>query len=277
MTLISERHARRSLTITAVLCAAGVLMLSIAPPTEGGWRGWMLPGCAVPLVLIAIWSALGATSWLIRWPTAAAAFWLVARPLHSDDPRLGVWKGELTWNHLPHALLTFTCLCLARECGLRIAPAATETASRVAKHFELRRIFAWVFGAAAISLAWKHLLDAGVGWEQPVGVENIVGWPGALSWSMALVDLLTLRVVLQLPQLRWRQLGWAVVILSLQTVVWHVTTQYVMRREGSWPSWSRDFGFACFFDTFYLLPLLAVLLLTRAAGYRLVWTGSGQK
>jgi hypothetical protein len=48
-----------------------------------------------------------------------------------------------------------------------------------------------------------------------------------------------------------------------------------MRREGSWPSWSEDFGFACFFDNIYLLPLLAVLLLARAAGYRLQWIDSG--
>jgi hypothetical protein len=124
--------------------------------------------------LIAVWSALGSTSWLIRWPCAAAAFWLVARPLHSDNPKLGGWKGELTWCLLPHALLTFTLLCMAREYGLRIAPAATERASRMAKQFGLRRMFAWVFGAAGISLAWKHLLDEGVGWEQPVGIEHIM-------------------------------------------------------------------------------------------------------
>lgn len=281
MTLLSERLARCLLILAAVLCVAGILVLSFAPPMTTGWRGYgyILTASSVPMVLIAVWSALDATSGLIRWPCAAAAFWLVARPLQSDNLRLSGWKQNLIWDDLPHALLTFTFLCMAREFGLRIAPATAATASRVAQQFGLRRMFAWFFAAAAISLAWRHLIDSGVRWErQPIGIEHIIFWPGSLSWSLALIDLLTLRVALQMPQLRWRQLGWGVAILSLQTVVWHATTQHVnfMHGEPS-PSWSRDLGFACYYDTFYLLPLLAVLLLTRAAGYRLVWTGSGQK
>ena len=269
MALLSERYAPRLLTIVAALCVTSTVARSFVPPTQGGNWG-------SPLVLIAVWSALGTTAWFVRWPCAAAAFWLAARPLHVTSARLVLAKLYLAWDILPHVLLTFTVLCCLRACGFSIQPAAAQSAPSPARQYNLRKMFVWVVAAAALSLAWKYLRDSthGVDWPRTFGVREIFIEGASRSVSMTLIDLAAIYVTLRAPRLRWRHTSLIIAGMLLQTIAWRFSARLVAVLAKSW--W-KGFIYVCWFDASYLPPLLTGLLLARAAGYRLVWSAGRQE
>jgi hypothetical protein len=256
-----ERLAPRLLIIVAALCVTSTVARAFVPPTQGGNWG-------SPLVLIAVWSSLGTTTWFVRWPCAAAAFWLAARPLHVDSARLVLAKLYLAWEILPHVLLTFTVLCCLRASGISIRPATWQPAPFLARQFNLRKMFAWVAGAAAISLGWKYLLDSahGVDWPRTFGAGKIFIEGASHSVSIMLIDLTAVYVTLRAPRLRWSHASLVIVAMLMQTVVWRFSALLVF---GISQLWWQDFVYVCWYDAFYLPPLLTGLLLARAAGYRL--------
>ena len=281
MTLLSERYARRLLTIAAVLCVASIFVHSFAPPSPGGWWGGNLIDAhgiaSSQLVLVAIWVALGSASARIRWPCAVAAFWLAVRPLHVASPRLDLWKHYLGWEILPHALLAFTVLSFVRAYGLQVGILNGQPGSTaVARQFSLRKMFAWVAGAAVLTLAWKLLLDSlhADTWPRTFGLKEILIEVASRSVSMTMIDLTVIWITLRRSRLLWRHTSILAIVVLAQTAVWRLADWTVLGR--SQPYW-QDFIFVCVYDAFYLGPLLSVLLLARAAGYRLTWTGSREE
>lgn len=79
------------------------------------------------------------------------------------------------------------------------------------------------------------------------------------------IDLFAVREALRVKPLGWRQLVLIPAVVVSHAVIWHQLNGLVWWGIPWWLSLSR----IGVYDSLYLAPLLAVLLLARVAGYRL--------
>jgi hypothetical protein len=182
--------------------------------------------------------------------------------------RVAPWKLDLAWEVIPHALLTFTVLCLLRECGMRVRHEGQPAPPVPARQYGLKKLFAWVAGAALISLAWKFLLDQtrDVAWPQTFGIREILIEGVSRSLSLTSIDLVALWATLRCSRLRWRHTWLITIVVLVQTAVWRLADWMVLGRS---QRWSDDLLFAGIYDAFYLGPLVTALFVARVAAYRL--------
>jgi hypothetical protein len=269
------RHARFALASAAFLSAISVVWFALNLPSKGWW-GPDSDRSAAPyligqLTLIAIWAALGTTPWFLRWMGAAAAFCVTALPVLQVDSttlRSGVqWALYVSWLILPSALLSFTVLCLLREIGVLIVPVHAEPVqTRTIRRFTLRTMFVWTAGAAVISLAWAQLLALESSLPR-------IPWQNLLvAFSMRMTDpaicILVGWATLRRKPLRWWMVALVPAIILVQTAAIYLTHSAYAPMVGGPRTWQQTLKRTCEGDPLYLGPLIGVLLLARAAGYR---------
>lgn len=273
MTLLSERYARRLLAVAAAVCAAVLAVLSLAPPTRDGWWGpvFVEPNAVAngQLILVMIWSALGLARRYVRWSAAAAALWLTSRPLRAESYQYELWRLYLGWEILPHALISLMAFGLLRQCGLTISlPNRDTVPSAAPSQYNLRTMFVWVLSVAVLAFAWQQLigLGRGINWPPTFGAREITIEGASRTLSLALTDLVAVWAVLRRSPLRWWQLWLLPIAIVAQTITWRLADQFVLGRS---QVLLKDVVYVCGYDAFYLTPVIGVLLLARAAGYRL--------
>lgn len=282
---LTARHARFALRLAAFLSAISIIWFALDLPSSKGWWGPRSDRTATPflvgqLTLIAIWGALATTSWFFRWMGAAAAFCITALPvLQVDSMSLKSsvqWSLYVSWCVLPSALLSFTVLCLLREFGLRIMLVDVEPdQTTTLRRFMVRTMFVWTAGATVISLAWARLL------ELESSLPRIPWQNLFVAFSMRMADpaicLLIGWATLRRKPLRWWMLGLAPAVILLQTAAMHLTHNAYATMVGGPRIWQQTLKITCETDQLYLGPLIGVLLLARAAGYRLTWASTGER
>lgn len=225
------------------------------------------------LALVAIWVALGMTPVCFRWPCGYLALCAACWPLIDPAPTpVGeAWRIYLMWDVAPHALLTFTLLCILRARGMRIEREAPRADQLPRRPFTLRRVFGWITAAVFIAAAWLQLRVAA----------RSVPWPAWEAWQLVVIgmlrglsltvfDLATLWAVLRPGRIRWRLAMVALLIVSLQLLLWlyaeaAVADQFIRK-------WRFKLDEMAWFDLGYFGPMLAALFLVRSGGHR--WTAS---
>lgn len=263
----SARAARFAQAPAILVCAGTVLWFAFSPPT--GWGPNILHANAFltgQLTLVMIWAALGASPCYVRWPCAGTSLWLTAQslhltdaqPLHLTDELHGFWRLSLNGGILHQALLTFTVLCVLRELGMRVVPLAASIGQVPSvRQFSLRRIFAWMAGAAVLSWAWSRLL----------ALVFLADWIVECLPEVA-VELVAVWATLRCKPLPMR-LAWLIApALLFQTIANYV---HYMITVGPVFTWWEVLWLVCIRDTYFLTPIVAALLTVRAAGYRLTW------
>jgi len=236
--------------------------------------------------LIALWSALSNTPFYIRWPCGLLALWAAC-------PQLGpafaahawpnyVWRTTIAWQVIPQVLLTFTLLSVLREFGLRLEPRTLDSPRPVGEmrgRFTLRRLFAWVAGAAVLSLVWRNVFAAVLGQAAVVG-ETVrqLSFP---SWQMVAdgmisgitltaIDLFAVWAVLRPGRVRWRIALLAIIVAASQTLAWQYAVRAPLGLTVSRDALNADAERIRIYDRYCLCPMLIALLLVRSGGYR--WT-----
>lgn len=276
-------------TVALVLVVTIPAALGAYCLAAGGWYMWLAAFIFHgPLLLIALWSALSNTPFYLRWPCGFLALW-------AANPQLGpafaaqawpnyVWRTTMAWQVVPQVLLTFTLLSVLREFGLRLEPRTFDSprpVGAIRRRFTLRRLFAWVAGAAVLSLAWKNVFAVVLGQAATVG--EIVRPPSLPSWqmvadgmisglSLTAIDLIAVGTVLRPGRMRWRFALLAIVVAASQTLIWQYAVRAPVGLTVSWHALNADAERIRIYDRCCLCPMLIALLLVRSGGYR--WTTS---
>lgn len=272
------------------------LILVVAIPAIVGGLGLAEGGLAAALgvylfhgtlSLIALWSALSNAPLYVRWPCVFLALWLACPELGPDFaahlwPHYG-WRSLMAWEVVPHVLLTFTLLCVLRELGLRVQRGDGLDGTRGDKHwhFTLRKLFAWVAGAAVLTWAWKNLFAVVLGQAAIVG--EITNPPPFPSWrpladgmisgvSLTALDLIAVWAVLRPGRVRWRIALFVVVAAISQTLIWHYAVRAALGLNLHRDALNADVSRIRVYDQLCLCPMLLALTLVRAGGHR--WTAS---
>ncbi|HEX7450358.1 MAG TPA: hypothetical protein VF306_22550 [Pirellulales bacterium] len=224
------------------------------------------------VALIASWTALGCTPWYGRSAVAVLTFLLVTRTVQDADPVLARYFYQ-PWEIHTVALLSFTLFGALRAVGLRAEAADAAAGKRSSsRQFDLRRLFAWVTCAAVITLAWKHWfaveLQRGQSW--PAGLPDCRQLAFATANSFAAAGLVANLILLRRKPLQWPMLVLVPPIAVFHTTVFYLTSHLTVRAGGL--TWWQELGYFCRNDVLlYLGPVVCVLLLVRASGYRLAW------
>ncbi|HET6878671.1 MAG TPA: hypothetical protein VFI31_00780 [Pirellulales bacterium] len=260
----STTYARIALFVVGIN-AVGMLT---APVAEPAWPWWMEVFVDGQLALLIIWAALASAPWYFRWPCVGGIPYLLARPW----PVASSWGDRVVMVTMPHALVALMSFCLLRELGLRIAPDGdAQPRSMAVPRFTLRRMFAWMAGAAAMSLAWKRLfeLQGAVWWTPAFKTWQLCLLNAGIGASTTLLDVISLFIALGRSRLRVR-LRWlcCIVLVASAQLVYVRLYKEALIWQFSW----HDFWTICQHDLLYLAPVVAVLLLASAADYRLTWT-----
>lgn len=223
--------------------------------------------------LIATWAALGGTPWYARWAVAALTFLLTTHTVQAADTVLCKWFYQ-PWEIHTVALLSFTLYCALRAAGMRVeAVGAPAGEMFTARQFSLRRLFVWVTCVAVLSLAWKHWLaveyQRGLSW--PADLPDCFPLTFATASSFTAASLVAILATLRRKPLRWWMVGLVPTVALFHTAVDHIAFDLTVPGGSSitWPL----FVVMCRNDVLpHLGPFVCILLLVRAAGYRLTWS-----
>ena len=264
----SIRPARIALVFAGLAAAVTIVWFSLDPPERPSW--WTSAFVNGQLALIMVWAALGPTRCYLRWPCGVAAIWLVAQPIQSTRPDLALWKSYLVIEIVPHAMLAFTCLYVLHELGVRLAESGTcDGDAHAVRQFTLRRLFAWVAGAAVLTFVWKYVAAMLYVQISPaLTIKAVLIEQLSRSITFTAIDLVALWATLYPKSLRWRQAWLALAVVLVQNAAWRYADQAVLGRP---LFWREALSEVSMYDVFYLLPLVGALLLARAAGYRVTW------
>lgn len=269
----------------------GGLMLVVAVPValgasclaEGDRYSWLAVELFHgPLVLVAAWSALASTPIYIRWPCGYLALWLAC-------PQLGpafiahvwpndVWRTLIAWQVVPQVLLIFSLLAILREFGLRLESRAcglSRPSGDLRGRFTLRQLFAWVAGAAVLSLAWQKAVAAvfaEVGYASPFRPWRMIADGMISDLTLTALDIVAIWAVLGTSRVRWRLALLLIVVIGSQTLAW----QYVLRVPFGLTlhteALDADADRIRIYSRICLLPMMFALGLVRSGGYR--WTAA---
>lgn len=268
----STTYARIALFILGVNALGMAAIPAADPPWNGPLFFFLVDG---QILLLVLWAALGAAPWYCRWPWLSGVAYLLWRPWPIENDGEGFWRHATLTMILPHALAVLTLSCLLRVLRRIIVADTTAPEASASRQFNLRTMFAWTAGVAVLLSAWRRLIALQTGLQQIGGAERLgealVGIIGVLI-AHAVVDLALATTILQRPKLtlsiegffRGALIGATSVLIS-----------------GLWPAFDWALGataldglrpfYLC--AELYLLPVVAGLLLARAAGYRLAWAG----
>lgn len=262
-------YARIALFILGVN-ALGMAAVPVAdPPWNGPLFVFLVDG---QILLLVLWAALGAAPWYYRWPWLSGVAYLLWRPWPVANEWNEFWRHATLTMILPHALTVLTLSCLLRAARYIIVTDATAPEASTPRQFNLRTMFAWTAGVAVLLSAWKQFVTVQIDLHQFFG-ELYGQAPAGLIWVLlmrALVDLALATMILQTPsftsRLKWL---WYCVCTAATTVL----------ISGLWPALDLTLLTAALDSMrpfyrcaeLYLLPVVAGLLLARAAGYRLAW------
>lgn len=264
-------YARIALFILGV----NALGMAAIPAADPSWDGplffFLLDG---QILLLVLWAALGAAPWYFRWPWLGGIAWLLWRPWPIASDGEGFWRHATLTMILPHALTVLTLSCLLRALRRIIVADTTAPEATASRQFNLRTMFAWTAGVAVLLSAWQRLVALQTGLLQLAVArhgETLVGIIGLLV-AHAVVDLALATAILQRPKL-----GFSIERFFRGVLIGGTSVLI----SALWPAFDWALGttaldglrpfYLC--AEFYLLPVVAGLLLARAAGYRLAWAG----
>ena len=244
-----ERFERIVLALAVMFSTATMIGFAFSPPAGPWW--WTVAFVDGQLGLLTIWAALGKAPWYLRWPTWLAVLELADLRVHTAWN----WQEHLEWMRLPHALLTFTVLCVLRGTGLT-TPRSELEAGKVSplRQFTLTRMFVWVAVAALAAWTWNHRLDF-----RPRSMWRLLDVGDCAL--MTAMDIAAAWLMLRPSPIRWRLIWLVVAVMPAQAELWSLSERVAFAGapfEAAIPWW-HHLSHVGLYDVFYLAPIVAAL------------------
>jgi hypothetical protein len=271
----STTYARIALFVMGVN-ALGMATASAADPS---WPSWTLVLLDGQLALLVVWTALGPAPWYFRWPCVGVLPYLISQPWSVAEDGTGLWRDAVVLSIVPHALTALALLCLLRELGARIVAEGVPLSQiGTLRRFTLRRMFAWTAGVAALLVAWKRVVELqhGVPWFDTLSPWQFLIFNAGVTVPDVMLDWMAIAVTLNRSKLTSR-LMWLSLLALVAPAQSAASGFFVQIVSGSVQPWWRGLWTACEYDLLYVAPVVTVLLLARAAGYRLTWSSGREE